>query len=133
MGKAAPPQAATGYWCKLCKEPVRLRGPGPDPLMKKPVHAATGSEIGPGYGEDGLDSHAVLLTDEDPVLRMVANQIKAEFPLCAASARLGTVTVTLQRRYLAAGATAVPYKGRSAEELRPQLRAALAVAGIEAP
>ena len=82
MGKAAPPQAATGYWCKLCKEPVRLKGSTRLPLsMRKAVHAATGSEVGPGYGgEDGKDSHTAVPTDEDPALRAVADQIKAEFP-----------------------------------------------------
>jgi hypothetical protein len=131
MSEAAP-QAATGYWCKLCKEPVRLKGPARLPLsMRKAVHAATGSEAGPGYG--GEDGHAAVPTDEDPVLRAVADQIKAEFPQCAASARLGIVTVTLRHRHLAQKAVAVPYKGRSVEELRPRLRAALAAAGIEAP
>jgi hypothetical protein len=134
MDEAAP-QAATGYWCKLCKEPVRLKGSARLPLsMRKAVHAATGSEPGPGYGgEDGEDSHAAVPTNEDPALRAVADQIKAEFPQCAASVMLGIVTVTLRHRYLAQNAVAVPYRGRSVEELRPKVRAALAAAGIEAP
>ena len=124
MGEAAPQAVMrTGAWCRLCKQPVRLAGPADlHPELQRAVHAETGSEIGPGYGDDG--SHIAMPTDENPVLRAEADEVEAEFPDYKVSARLGGLRATLRRKLLPEGAIAVPIPAGSGHELRTKLRAA---------
>jgi hypothetical protein len=122
-GGAAPQAVGTGYWCKWCGEPVRLKGRNVFPELRRAVHAATGREVGPGFGEDG--SHAAMPTDQNPVLRAEANAIQALFPEVKVSVRFGIFRAWKRPELLPPGVTAVPYAARTGDELLERLRVVL--------
>lgn len=71
-------------WCRACGEPVRRRLDlgTPLPYVLTMVHAATGKAEGP-------DGHLIVLTDENPELRAVADKIEAEYGGITVSVRFG--------------------------------------------
>jgi hypothetical protein len=72
-------------WCRACGVPVRRRVDldSPLPHALTMVHAATGKAEGP-------DGHVIVLTDENPELRAVADKIEAEYGgIVTISARFG--------------------------------------------
>lgn len=121
---------AVSYWCRKCKEPVRLSGgAGVWPSLRRAVHEATGEETGPGHGEDG--THTAAPTDEDPVLRAQADALEAEFG--------GLFTISVRFRFFRAdwanlplGMTAGHYEASTADELRPHLLTAVRFSGTRA-
>lgn len=120
MGERAQAVPATGTWCRLCKEPVRLEGPGWLAELRKAVHAATGEETGPGYGEDGW--HVAAPTTEDPVKRALADEVEAEYPELKVSVLFGFFRADW--RDLPPGVTAAHYEADTADELRARIRGA---------
>jgi hypothetical protein len=121
---------APWFWCRLCKEPVRLLGPGLWPESRNAVHAATGQEKGPGHGSGGR--HLAVPVDEDPVLRAEADEVEIEFG--------GVFVLSVRFRIFraewapaCAPVGAVHFEARSAAEMRGHLATAIAFARIAVP
>lgn len=129
-GTAAKEPARASFWCKACGQPVRLTGSTLWPDFRKAVHAATGEETGPGYGEDGR--HAAQPTDEDPVLRAQADEVEREFGgLFRISVRFRGLWRAEWKEPPGPG-TPLPVEAHSAARMRAELRAVLAMTAPEA-
>ena len=112
----------TGTWCSVCRQPVRLRGPGMAPEFRRAEHAETGDERGPG-GPDGW--HVAIPTTEDPELRAEADAIEADFPMLTVSVRFGFFRADWKASFVPFGATPRHYEASAGGELRGRLRAVL--------
>lgn len=110
------------FWCKACREPVRLTGRGVLPEMRKAVHSGAGSETGPG-------GHAAMPTDEHPVLREQADSIECDFPGFKVTVRFGIFRATWLK-HLAPPAIPVPVTARTDGELRARLAALTPAAAV---
>lgn len=106
-------------WCRVCGEPAKRRPDLDQPLLYggAAVHAATGQPEGP-------DGHVLIVTDEDPVLRAVADKVEAEYD--------GIVTISVRFGWFRAdwtdlppGTVAAHITADDEEDLRRQLDAAL--------
>ena len=103
----------------MCREPARQRlDPDvPYPRARSAVHAATGEEKGP-------DGHVLVLTDENPELRAIADKIEAEYDgIVTISVRFGWFRADWA--HLPPGTVAAHITADDEESLRGQLDAAL--------
>ena len=109
----------TGLWCRICGEPARRRHDLDVPLSfgRAAVHAATGQPEGP-------DGHAIVVTDEDPELRAVADTVEAEYGgIVTISVRFGRFRADWA--HLPPGTVAAHITADDEESLRRQLDAAV--------
>jgi len=123
-GDAASGQDSTkdrkpARWCRVGGEPVRRRLDldSPLPHARMTVHAATGEDA-------GADGHAIIVTDEDPAMRAIADKIEAEYG--------GVVTISVRFGWFRAdwahlppGTVAAHITADDEESLRRQLDAAV--------
>ena len=129
-GEAAPKAPGKPWWCLTCNLRVLMTGAD---WGRRTVHLATGLEEGPG-GDDGPgDTHTAIPTDQSPEIREEAAKVKAEFgKWFHVAAGDADVRAWLRAEFQPPGVI-IPatYYGKDTDELRPQLRAALAVSGVQ--
>lgn len=135
MSEAAPEAGGSGWWCRTCDLPVRVTGGGGGlgPEFRRTFHLATGQEEGPGSADGADGRHIAVPTDQSPGLRAEAAKVRTEFgEWFHVTTGFGRVRVWIRQEFLPPGVILPEtYYGRDADELRPQLTAALPPAGGE--
>ena len=114
-----PQDRKPARWCRVCGESARQRiDPDvPYPRARSAVHAATGEEEGP-------DGYVLVLTDENPELRAIADKIEAEYDgIVTISVRFGWFRADWA--HLPPGTVAAHITADDEESLRGQLDAAV--------